>query len=63
MNTFERELGTRNLLNILSAKREVDAFHIESDDVIEIKYGHCGSMVHIDGPATVLIIPERSEEI
>lgn len=56
MNTFENELSVKNLAVLLACKEEVDAFYLDPEDSLEIRYGSDGALTHIDGPVRVLVI-------
>ena len=56
MNTFENELSTKNLVNLLSTREGVEQFVLDVEDSMSLVNEKFGEMIHVEGPARVLVV-------
>ena len=59
LNTFENELKTCNLVNLLSCREGVDEIVLGVEDEIDVLYLNDDTkLMHVEGPARILIVTD-----
>lgn len=59
MNTFEKELSTKNLVSLLACKEGVDEIVLGVEDEIDVLYLNDDTkIVRVEGPARILIVTD-----